>query len=31
MITRVFAGNGQDSNGCLKCLINVVLLVTNMP
>ncbi len=31
MITKMFEGNGEGGNGCLKCLINVILLATSMP
>jgi len=32
MINKVFQGKAQKSgNGCLKCLINVVMLAINMP
>jgi hypothetical protein len=31
MITRMFEGNGSEKGGCMKCLINPILLVTNFP
>lgn len=32
MINKVFSGtNSKAPNGCLKCLINFILLATNMP